>query len=284
MTNMTIGQALEQGWKRLKSLDTNARLETEILLSHVLNKNKTYLFAFSETIVRPIHLEQYWQLIEQRFSGVPIAYLTGWREFWSLAFKVNNATLIPRPETERLVELCLELAPNQPNLKILDLGTGSGAIALALAKERPLWHVTACDFSQEALEVAKENAQCNQIDNVTFYQSNWFSHLPNTTYDVIVSNPPYIDTTDPHLQQGDLRFEPASALISADKGLADLNHIINQGRYYLKKNGLLLLEHGYDQRSPIQTILNKLGYINAQCWQDLQGHDRVSGAWHADEI
>ncbi len=253
--------------------------ETEILLCHVLNKSRAYLFAHPEELLTSEQWETLQDLMTRRAQGVPIAYLIGEREFWSLNLKVNEHTLIPRHETERIVELALELIPNQPDLYILELGTGSGAIALALAKERPLWHIIAGDISQEALNIAQENAQSHEIKNVSFYQTNWFSTIPQQQYHALVANPPYIPEHDPHLQQGDLRFEPRNALVSSQEGLADLQCIIKQGHKYLLPDGLLLLEHGYDQKLKVQTILSELQYKNIQCWQDIHGNDRVSGGW-----
>lgn len=269
---INIGQALEQG---ITELDNS--LEAEVLLAHVFKKNRAYIFAHKTDFITPEHLEHYHQLVKQRLSGIPIAYITGTREFWSLPLKVNQHTLIPRHETERLVELVLELVPNEPNKRILDLGTGSGAIALALAQERPYWIIEACDISAKALEVAKDNAKTLGLTQVQFYQSHWFDQLPYKHYDVIVSNPPYIAHNDPHLTQGDLRFEPLNALVSSQEGLADLQYLIEHSRKWLVPNGLLLLEHGCDQKNQICAILNKLDYKMVHCWQDLQGHDRISG-------
>lgn len=269
---INISTVLEQAQK----LYSHSRLETEILLCHLLQKNRAYLFAHPET---PLTLDQekaYLGLIKQRAQGRPIAYLTRTREFWSLSLKVNEHTLIPRHETEGLVELALDKIPNKPGTQVLDLGTGSGALALALAKERPKWHIFACDASKKALEIAKENAQNLEISNVTFYHSHWFSQLPAIHYEAIVSNPPYLAKDDPHLQQGDLRFEPLNALISGQDGLADLQYIIEHSDRYLVPKGLLLLEHAYDQRKMVHALLKAKGYSHIQCWQDMQGHDRVS--------
>lgn len=258
---------------------SGARLDAELLLSHVLGKNRTYLYTYPEHVLTQEQNTNYQQFIKQRTEGIPIAYLLGQREFWSLPLTVNQHTLIPRHETERLVEVTLELLPLEPQLKILDLGTGSGAIALALASERPHWHITACDKSQEALTIAQNNAQNLNITNITFYRSDWFSALPSTYYHAIVSNPPYINPNDPHLRQGDVRFEPLSALTSGQEGLADLHYISTHGQEYLVPNGLIVLEHGYDQKNSIHAILNKLNYCQVQCWQDIAGHDRVSSGW-----
>lgn len=266
----------------LTVLDTepaDARLEAEILLSYVLAKNRAYLFTYPEQQLNEAQEAQFQQLITKRATGNPIAYLTGEREFWSLSLRVNQYTLIPRHETERLVELALELLPANKPLNVLDLGTGSGAIALALASERPHWQITACDKGQEALSVAKANAKQLNLNNISFYKSDWFAQLPPNQYHAIVSNPPYIDPTDPHLQQGDVRFEPISALVSEEKGLADIQKICTESYNYLLTNGLILLEHGYDQKVAIRAILNRLGYCKEECWQDISGKDRVSGGW-----
>lgn len=275
-----IKRALQEALLSLNNQCTEPRLEAEILLSHVLTKNRAYLYSHDETLLTPEQLAQYQNLVQQRAQGTPLAYLTGIREFWSMPLKVNPHTLIPRHDTERLVELALELLPKKANLKILDLGTGSGAIALALAKERPHWQIDACDFSLEALDVAKENAKALNLNQVQFYHSDWFSQLPAKQYDAIVSNPPYIAQGDPHLLQGDLRFEPLSALVSSQEGLSDLQYLITHSKQWLRPNGLLLLEHGYDQKNKVCTILIELEYQEVQCWQDIQGHDRISGGWY----
>lgn len=275
-----IRTALEQAQWSLKIAKIDARLEAEILLCHTLNKSRAYLFAHPEELIDDQKLQTYQLFIRERAKGVPIAYITGNREFWSLSLTVNAHTLIPRHETERLVELTLAHMADKQQVTILDLGTGSGAIALALAKEKPNWQIDACDYSIEALRIAKENAKNNGINNVFFYHSDWFKNIPQKRYQVIISNPPYIDENDPHLQQGDLRFEPLSALVSGQEGLADLQYIIEHSYDYLMPEGLLLLEHGYDQKSSVQATLNKIGYKNIQVWQDIQGHDRVSSGWH----
>lgn len=262
-----------------EALGLKPNLDAEVLLSHTLNKNRAYLFAHPEQLLSVEQVKQFTQLMTQRAQGAPIAYLTGEREFWSLNLKVTPHTLIPRHETERLVELALEFLPATDPLKILELGTGSGAIALALAKERPHWHISACDISKEALEIAQLNAQRLKLSNVTFHLSDWFNAIPQKQYHALIANPPYIAEQDPHLHQGDLPFEPVTALVSSQEGLADLQYIIKQGYNYLLPKGLLLLEHGYDQKLQVRAILNELKYQKVQCWQDLQGQDRVSGGW-----
>lgn len=261
-----------------QALGLNPKREAELLLGHTLNKSRAYLFAHPEELLTENQWETYHYLMAQNAQGIPLAYLTGQREFWSLDLKVNQHTLIPRHETERLVELALELLPNKP-LDLLELGTGSGAIALALAKERPQWQIIASDISQEALDVAKENAAIHKLNNVGFHHSDWYTQIPQNQYHAIISNPPYIAEEDPHLQQGDLPFEPPHALVSGQDGLADLQCIIKHSPKYLLPKGLILLEHGYDQKAKVSAILKELGYKNIYCWQDLQGHDRVSGGW-----
>lgn len=261
------------------ALGNKPEMEAEILLCHILNKNRAYLFAHPEQLISQTQYERYQHFLTERAKGIPIAYIIGEREFWSMNLKVNTHTLIPRHETELLVELALAKIPNKTDTQILELGTGSGAIALAIAKERPNWHIVACDVSKEALQIAQENAQHHQIQNISFYHSNWFNNIPKYQYHAIISNPPYIAEHDPHLQEGDLRFEPQHALVSNQEGLADLHLIIKQGYDYLLPNGLILLEHGWNQKLEIQAILNKLGYKNTQCWRDIEGHDRVSGGW-----
>jgi release factor glutamine methyltransferase len=262
-----------------ETLGRKPELEAEMLLCQVLKKDRAFLLAHSEMLLNEKQTASYQNLLAKRIKGIPIAYLTSKRDFWSLTLKVNQHTLIPRHETELLVELALDKIPNQPNLRILELGTGSGAIALALAKERPQWQISACDVSKKALLIAQENAQALGITNVLFYHSNWYRNIPQHKYHAILSNPPYLSAEDPHLLEGDLRFEPRGALISGQDGLADLLFIIKQGYDYLMPNGIMLLEHGYNQKLNVQAILKKLDYKNSQCWQDIQGHDRVSGGW-----
>lgn len=277
---INIRTALNQALSEFSPINSDARLDAELLMGHVLNKNRAYIFAHPEQELTQTQLDDYHYLIIERAKGMPIAYLTGFREFWSLTLKVNAHTLIPRHETERLVELTLELLADTPEAYVLDLGTGSGAIALALATERPAWKISACDYSLEALAVAKENADTLGIKNISFYHSDWFTNLPAQQYHAIISNPPYIAEQDPHLQLGDLQYEPINALVSSQEGLADLQYIIQHSYNRLLPNGMILLEHGFDQKIQVRTILNKSGYKNVQCWQDMQGHDRVSGGWH----
>jgi release factor glutamine methyltransferase len=259
----------------------DTRADAEILLAYVMGKTRTYIYTHPEAELTKEEFRLFQRFIARRSLGVPVAYITGTREFWSLPLKVNEETLIPRPETELLVEITLNSLKDCPNARILDLGTGSGAIALALAKEKSSWEITACDCSKGALATAKKNAHLLNLTNVHFCYSDWFSKIGEPhTFHAIVSNPPYVAANDPHLASGDLRFEPQLALIGGLNGLDALEHIIKHSLARLEPNGLLLIEHGFDQKSAVASMLNNYGYQDVKCWQDLQGHDRVSVGKH----
>ena len=257
-------------------VDSNtARLDAELLLTHVLKKPRSYFFTWPEKELSNKQQHDFQTLICQRKKGTPVAYLTGEREFWSLRLKVNKSTLIPRPDTERLVELALsQTLPNQA--QVADLGTGTGAIALALAKEQPRWQINAIDKSSEALSVAKENAALNQISNVRFLEGDWCTPLTGMALDMIVSNPPYIRCDDHHLKQGDVRFEPITALASGTDGLDDIRTIARQSQTLLKDNGWLLIEHGFDQGKTVRDILSNNNFTNVHTEMDLSQQDRVT--------
>ncbi len=263
--------------QRLQAIQESAVLEAEILLAFTLKKPRSYLRTWPQRTLEKKALKQYQQYIERRFQGEPIAYIIGSWEFWSLDLKVTPATLIPRPETERLVELALEKLPNHCSCKIADLGTGSGAIALAIAKERPLCQIIATDISPRAIEIATINRNTHKLNNVEFIQSNWFEALQESKdFDLIVSNPPYIASNDPHLLQGDLPFEPSAALVSSSKGLHDIHQIVTTSRSHLKPGGWLLLEHGYNQGKTAGQLLKENGYDSIQCVSDYAQNERVS--------
>jgi release factor glutamine methyltransferase len=254
-----------------------ARLEAEVLLLHVLQRPRAWLYAHADDELPAAVDDAFAALLKRRGVGEPVAYLTGAREFWSLPLRVSPATLIPRADTERLVELALQRLPADAPLRVADLGTGSGAIALAIASERPQAQVTATDASAAALAVARDNAQLNNIANIDFIQSDWFTALAGRRFALIVSNPPYIAAQDPHLARGDLRFEPRTALASGADGLDDIRVIAAQAAAHLEPGGWLLLEHGHDQGAAVRALLDAAGFADTATWQDLAGLDRVSG-------
>ena len=271
VSSQTIRQALAQATDRLGD-----RGDAEILLSHVLDKPRSWLIAHADDTLLPDYVSAYALLLEQREAGEPVAYITGRRGFWSLDLEVTPATLIPRPETELLVELALERLPIDRPCHVLDLGTGSGAIALAIARERPAVQVTATDASSDALVVAQGNARRHHIGNISFVHGDWFAPLGDKRFDVIVSNPPYIESSDPHLQQGDLRFEPMSALASGIDGFNDIRRIIGDAGLHLLPGGWLLFEHGWQQGDAARALLRDAGFVELSTARDLEDRDRVS--------
>ncbi|WP_426448930.1 peptide chain release factor N(5)-glutamine methyltransferase [Siccibacter colletis] len=256
--------------------------DAEILLGFVTGRARTFILAFGETELDTDQLTQLNALLARRVTGEPVAHLTGMREFWSLPLFVSPATLIPRPDTECLVEQALARLPATP-CRILDAGTGTGAIALALATERPDCAITGVDRIPEAVALAQRNAENLHIANATFLQSDWFSALFSQRFDMIVSNPPYIDAQDPHLLQGDVRFEPLSALVAEDDGLADLARLVDEARAMLTPGGWLLLEHGWQQGAAVRQLLNDAGYDEVVTCRDYGGNERLSAGRRADQ-
>ncbi len=273
---MDLKSTLQWAKHELIAVSDTPSLDAEILLAHVLNVSRSYLLAFSERELTSDEFASFKKLIAKRAQHIPLAYCTGHREFWSLDFIVTDATLIPRPETELLVELTLKKIQGEHKI-IADLGTGSGAIALALAVAQPTWTIYAIDASSEALQIAQLNAQRLQIKNVIFRQGNWCDVLPHIQFDAIVSNPPYIAPDDPHLQ-GALLHEPRAALVSTENGLYDLRHIIHAAREYLCTDGVLLLEHGSEQDAQIKNFFMDFGYHHIELHRDLAGLPRVTCA------
>lgn len=278
----SIRQALAQAVAALVSSDT-ARLDAEVLLAFVLGKARSYLFSRPESELGAGQSTAFSALVARRAAGEPVAYLTGVRGFWTLDLSVSSAVLIPRPETELLVELALavgqRISDGQPDgpLAVADLGTGSGAIALALACERPHWQLHATDSSEQALRVARGNAVRLGLECVQFGVGDWCAALPaGVGFDMIVSNPPYIAAEDPHLTQGDLRFEPRSALVADERGLRDLATICRQSGPWLRDGGYLLLEHGFEQGAEVRSLMLSNGYDNVRSERDLAGHERVT--------
>ncbi|MCW8831194.1 MAG: peptide chain release factor N(5)-glutamine methyltransferase [Gammaproteobacteria bacterium] len=276
----SIAQAIRDATHKLAETSDSARLDAEVLLCHALDCSATHLLAWPEKILDAEQAQIFNRLIEQRQSGTPVAYLTGKREFWSLDFNVTPATLIPRPETETLVEFILDKFPDKKKLSLIDLGTGSGAIVIAIASERPNWKITSTDISAEALGIARENAITHQIKNISFIESNWFDQIETQYFDLVISNPPYIAEQDRHLSQGDVRFEPRSALISGETGMDDIKHIISQSGKYLKRDGWLALEHGYDQKQQVFECFNQ-HFQNITQLTDLSGHVRVTAGQYS---
>ncbi|UYK76136.1 peptide chain release factor N(5)-glutamine methyltransferase [Xanthomonas sacchari] len=252
------------------------RGDAEALLLHALQRDRAWLFAHARDPLADEVADGFQALLARRVQGEPVAYLTGRRGFWTLDLAVGPATLIPRADTERLVELALERLDPAPGRRIADLGTGSGAIALALASERPRAQVLATDLSTAALAVAQANAQAHGLGNVAFAHGPWLAPLAGQRFDLIASNPPYIAAGDPHLQQGDLRYEPASALASGPDGLDDLRRIVADAPAHLLPGGWLLLEHGWDQGAAVRALLEVAGFAEVATYQDLEARDRVT--------
>lgn len=276
----TIKEALQDAQARLADTSGSAQLDAEVLLAHAIESNRTYLHTWPDKKLTPEQQQTFQQLIKQRLNGVPVAYITGYREFWDMTLQVTQDTLIPRPETELMVEMVLEKIPPDAQWNIADLGTGSGAIALAIARERPGCQVTATDSSAAALAVAKANAQRLNISNVRFIEGHWFQPIENDQFEIIVSNPPYVHPSDPHLQKGDLRFEPTQALQSIPDGLRDIRIISNAARGHLTPPGWLILEHGFDQGTAVMERLQELGYEDVTVVDDLSHNERICiGKW-----
>ena len=253
------------------------RADAEALLLHVLQRPRSWLFTHALDVPGASVGEAYAEAVERRLRGEPVAYLTGHRGFWSLDLEVTPATLIPRPETELLVELALQRLLPDFSGSVADLGTGSGAIALAIARERTQARVIATDASVAALEVARRNAERHAIGNVSFVHGDWLEPLVDQSFELILSNPPYIEADDPHLIRGDLRFEPASALASGSDGLDDIRRIVGGARRHLNPGGRLLFEHGWNQGDAARELLRDAGYFEVFTAQDLEQRDRVSG-------
>ena len=273
-----INQHLAAAAARLPQGD--GRFVAELLLLHVLGRERAWLFAHARDRLEDAVIQRFEALLARRIAGEPVAYLVGRRGFWTLDLQVSPATLIPRPETERLVELALQRLPEDQPARIADLGTGSGAIALALASERPLAQIIATDAGAAALAVARANAAQNGLAHVEFREGSWWAPLHGETFDLIASNPPYVADDDPHLRQGDLRHEPMSALASGPDGLEDIRTIIEGAPAHLHAGGWLLIEHGLDQGARIRALFEAAGFTDVTTEQDLEARDRVSaGRW-----
>ncbi|MEC7940665.1 MAG: peptide chain release factor N(5)-glutamine methyltransferase [Pseudomonadota bacterium] len=279
----TVESALKAAILALQEGDnTSPSIDAAVLLCHVLDKPRSYLLTWPEKHLTSEQESEFQALLNRRSAGEPVAYIVGEREFWSLPLKVSPSTLIPRPDTERLVEVALDKTYGKQGA-ILDLGTGTGAIALALASEMPNRPVTGIDLRPEAQALATENAKRLNITNATFLHGSWFDPLRGLASDggevkfsLIVSNPPYIEKDDPHLSQGDVRFEPITALVAEEKGLADIRYISENARVFLENEGWLAFEHGYDQGLAVREIMQALGYLDVVTEKDYGGNDRVT--------
>ncbi len=275
---MTIRKALLEAQAALsQTLEASeAKLEAQLLLQHALNVNRAWLISHENDVLQTGSRTSFETLLNRRLNGEPIAYILGYREFYGLNLKVTSDTLIPRPDTETLVEAALAKNQLHRPMHILDLGTGSGAIALAIAQNTPHANVIAVDASQAALDVAIDNAQKSAIANVRFVLSDWFQALHDERFDLIVSNPPYIEQHDVHLSQGDLRFEPITALASGDDGLDDIRTIVSESLFHLKPQGWLMLEHGYNQAEQVADLMAQAGLVDIETIKDLGGNNRVT--------
>ena len=276
-----IKDALKAATQRLADNSPSPRLDAEVLLAEVLARPRSYLYTHPDQVLQPEDALRFQALIAQRAAGMPVAYLTGRREFWSLPLRVDPSTLIPRPETELLVATALELLTIEQAC-VLELGTGSGAIALALASERPQWSLVASDASQTALRQAQANARNLSLNKVVFFCGDWLSAVGNgPRFDAILSNPPYLAATDPHQSQGDLRFEPKTALVSGPEGLDALRKIIDESLEHLKPEGFLLVEHGHDQVPRVVELFRNAHYRQIRSWTDGQDHPRITAGWRS---
>ncbi|MFT5117697.1 MAG: release factor glutamine methyltransferase [Kiritimatiellia bacterium] len=283
---MSAALTISAGLKKTHVLERNsdsARLDVEVLLAAALQKDRSYLYTWPEKQLTPTQSNTFVDFLQRREQGEPIAYIVGAKEFWSLSLMVNESTLIPRPETETLVETALALFTEDDALcqrRVIDLGTGTGAIALALASEKSHWDIIAVDNSQAACDLAEKNRQYHQLNNVKVIYSHWLqaiaAPLKGPLVDMIVTNPPYIDQNDPHLSQGDVRFEPHSALTAANHGLADIEMIATQSVKQLLPNGWLLIEHGYQQADAVKKILSENDFQQCSTLRDMAGHPRLT--------
>jgi release factor glutamine methyltransferase len=271
---LTLAQWQKQAQLQLAAVSQTADIEARLCLCHVLNVNISYLYSYPERLLSAAELAALTALLTQRLQGRPLAYLFGYWHFFDLQLEVAPSTLIPRPDTELLVEQALAL-PLPQQAKVLDLGTGTGAIALALAHNKPQWQLTALDYIADAVQLAERNRQRLNINNCTVLQSNWFSALGTQRFDLIVSNPPYIDPDDTHLTS--LRYEPITALTAAQQGLADIAHIVQQAPQYLYSNGWLYLEHGYNQADAVRQLLQQAGFTQIESKRDYGNNWRISG-------
>ncbi|HZF24653.1 MAG TPA: peptide chain release factor N(5)-glutamine methyltransferase [Steroidobacteraceae bacterium] len=272
----TVGALLESACRQLTATSPSARLDAELLLAHALQSPRSFVHTHAGETVAPAAAARIRELVERRRRGEPVAYIVGRREFWSLDLEVIPEVLIPRPETELLVEFALEVVPLEAHARVLDLGTGSGALALAIARERPSARVTATDVSAPALTLACRNAERLEIGNVTFLAGNWYDPVGAMHCDLIVSNPPYVAASDAALASGDTSHEPRAALSPGPTGLEAIERILARAREHLRPGGWLALEHGADQGTAVRALFSRHGFSTIRTRQDLAGHERVT--------
>jgi len=278
LTSHTIKSALAEAHSQLEEVSDSPAFDSEILLAHCLNKNRSYLYTWPDKHLTDEQLECFKTFIDKRKTDYPIAYLVGTKAFWTLDLIVTPDVLIPRPETELLVEIALEKISNIKQPQILDLGTGSGAIALSLASERPDAIITASDYSAEALDIAKKNAYKHKlIKQVMFIESDWFECIPEINYDLIVSNPPYIAPHDPHLSQT-IRYEPQQALVAENNGMSDIETLIRDTKKHLKTDAWIIIEHGYNQSEETLSLFKEYGFAKEKTYLDISNNPRISCA------
>jgi len=272
----TINQALGDARHKLLATSPSPAVDASVLLCHVLGCSPSHLIAWPDKQLSQHHVSQFSDILQQRIEGRPVAYITGEREFWSLSLKVTSDVLIPRPETETLVEFTLETYSDSPVLSVADLGTGSGAIACALAVEHPAWNIIATDASIAALNIAQLNASAHKLENIHFLHGPWFEPLTGLDFDLIISNPPYVAIDDPHLTQGDVRFEPEAALASGKQGMDAITLLARQAGKHLKTGGWLIVEHGYDQQQLVYDCYKQGGFEDIVQLTDLAGQPRIT--------
>lgn len=279
---MNLGNALRYCTQTLtQHAGESPHIDSKVLVKATLDCDDRYLYTYPDYQLTEAQINTLESMLARRIKGEPIAYIVGYRDFWDFRLRVSADTLIPRPETELLVETALDKQA-EPIASVLDLGTGTGAIALALAKERPSWDVLGVDFVAGAVALAQDNKAALEISNVTFRQSDWFSNVPNSRFDLIVTNPPYVEIDSEYVTQGDLRFEPLSALVAEEDGLADIRKIIESAPDFLAIRGWLMIEHGYAQSGSVQSLLEQVGFSSISTVNDLQQLPRITlGQWNA---
>ena len=276
VSRYTIGEYVRTAEEVLSDRSDSARLDAELIMGLALKKPRTYVIAWPERHPTQGEARKFEALVRRRLAGEPVAYMTGIKEFWSMPFRVNNSTLVPRPETELLVERALAHIPDDEELTVLDLGTGSGAVAVAIGRERPKAKITALDISAKALEIAALNARVLKAPNVTFMQSDWFTAVRGTKFHILVANPPYVDELELDAETIELSYEPRDALIAKSRGLAAIRNIISKAHNFLLEDGWMLLEHGYQQGPAVHRLLEEQRYYDIECFQDHAGKDRVT--------